>query len=357
MYYITLFLESLYLTGFVTVFDGKNTKLLAKQIKDLSQADDITSILQTIIDEFRSYHNSTLPILRIVFADHNLIQHRILPLPNIHLKAYEIDTYVVNSLAKAFRSQEPLGYDYQHQLKGENEQLIVYAYPEQTLKKWLNQYSAYRVNFIGITQSLIEYSVCQKESHDLFYSLAGMQNLAGFNLLPWRKQIKQRKRVIFLSIAILSLLLSLLALYWLVNQKEMLLDQQTLKYQQLHIAVMQKKIHLSKLEELNDMLRLEQASFYQKIINQKQLQGVVTSLAFIANQVPDGLWLSSLSYNNNQILLTGESFEYVEILAFSQSLNEQILLSNKITSINQFNQLLQFKIDVQLQNMEHHDEP
>lgn len=345
MYYITLFVETSCLTCFITEINRKQTKLLSKQVVELQPIDDIL-ILQTVVHELcRSCHQYK-PIFRIIVADID-IRQGLLPLPNISLKEYEIETYVINSLVKLFHTQEPFSYDYQQQLKNETQQLVVTAYPQQKVKFWLTLCQSYHIDFIGVALEIGEYLKTEKNSLPLFEHLAHQPKITGFNFLPWREKIRVKKQILFFCTIAIYACICFILVFWLLYYRTTQKNQQIIKNQQVQREITLQSSHLLRIDELDKKLKQQQTVLDQQRSHQTQFMRIVNTLIFIANKIPDELWLSYLAYYNHRLKLTGYGFSYANILAFTQSLNDlETLKNHKLISVKYNKNLLNFELDI-----------
>lgn len=349
LYYITIFIETLCLTGFVTYLGNEQAKLVTKKELDFSRIDNFSP--KTWITELGHHVDNKKTIFRIILTDDNILQGS-LPLPNMNLQEYEIETYVINSLVKLFHTQELLSYDY-HQIKeGGKKQIIVSAYSNQKLEPWFALSLQSRVDFIGVASEVLEPLTSEKNIATFSEQLAYQPKIIGFNFLPWRKANRKKRKMVALFSVVAYLLISTIIMLWLFCLSVQQQDQQTIKNQQLQLDIRQKAENLLRLEELDRTLKQQQTSIHQHIMRQHKLIGAVNLLELIANQIPDNLWLNSLSYVNERLTLTGGSFWYDNILTFSQSLNElESLQGNHIVNIKQYKDLLQFELELLFVNL------
>lgn len=352
MYQITLFIEQLYLTGLVTYFRDKKTRLIVKQRLAVNDIVVATSELQNLLDQLYSYTKGDKAVVRIIIANSDLMQQTLL-LPNLALKDDEIAIYVANSLVKLFHTTDALSYDYQLDLNHETKQLHVIAYPEQKLQQLLLLCSPYRVDFIGIPSLLIAHQQDEETIEPFLEELASISTLTGWNFLPWRKRRKQSKQIILFSLILGCMLIFAISFWVIFQQSSERTAQQIMVNQLLNNTVIEKRAELLMLEQLEQRFQQQQANLAQQHQRQKQLITLFESLVAIANNTPNDLWWQGLSYHEQQIKLLGKGFLYADILVFSQSLNALVTLqSNKVVTIKRYGDILQFELDIILISIE-----
>jgi len=88
------------------------------------------------------------------------------------------------------------------------------------------------------------------------------------------------------------------------------------------------------LINLNNTLLQLQTVIAKQTSLKEQLVLLEDYLKLIAVALPDGIWLSSLSYQGNAFELKGDSFLYTDILNFLYLLNQhEITGHHKIVSV------------------------
>ncbi|WP_392564539.1 PilN domain-containing protein [Orbus wheelerorum] len=286
---------------------------------------------------------------RIIFADKTVMQAE-LPLPNADLNAYEIKHYIKNSLAKIFHTKQRLCYDYLPESGGTNSKsLTIYAYHYEFIERYIALFAQDNLSFVGITTTMIENGANTPLPIADVELLALLPTLTGINFLPWREKQQKYKRTHFLAV-IAGYFLIYSVIVWLWDQQAYPhLNEQLLINQQYHTELTQKNQQLVQLIKLNNTwLQLKSDLAKQDSLKQ-QLTLLVNYLTLIAKTVPDGIWLSSLSYQGNILELKGESFFYADILTFSNLLYQHDITGvHKIVSIKKQQYLLEFTFDIQL---------
>jgi len=355
VYYITFLIQTNDVTGLVINIEAKKTTIIARQhIAIITDGDkDIFHVqLMALRQQFYAaigHNGQSKVIYRIILADDKVMQGN-LPLPNIDLTSYEIGHYIQNSLVKTFHTKQRLCYDYQ--LDVGNHQptsLTIYAYQYAFINRYIELFAHAKLNFVGITASMTEQGAIKPLSTEAFEQLATLPTLVGVNFLPWREQKQKYHRIHFLAvIAGYFILYAIIVWLWCV-QAYPRLDAQLLQNQRLHSELAQKTQQLALLIKLHDTLLQRQADIARQESLKTQFTLPVDYLTLIALAVPDGIWLSALSYQANTLELKGDGFLYADILAFSNRLNQhEITRHHKIVSVKKQQYLLQFTINIVL---------
>jgi len=150
------------------------------------------------------------------------------------------------------------------------------------------------------------------------------------NLLPWRENLRKKRRLQFIIILLISLILTIvIILIWhlfLVSKiKTQKLDNQYIKQQ---IAALQPKfLYILKLQQQKQQL-LKQSKDIK--ILQKQDQKTIYLFKELANVVPAGVHLSELNKKNNAITLIGEGNLRTDIVELVENINQSKWFKNPV---------------------------
>ena len=150
------------------------------------------------------------------------------------------------------------------------------------------------------------------------------------NLLPWRENLRKKRRLQFIIILLISLILTIvIILIWhlfLASKiKAQKLDNQYIKQQ---IAALQPKfLYLLKLQQQKQQL-LKQSEDIK--ILQKQDQKTIYLFKELANVVPTGVHLTELNKKNNAITLIGEGDLHTDIVELVENINQSTWFKNPV---------------------------
>lgn len=280
--------------------------------------------------------NKTKMTCRIILLNDTTLQ-RNLQLPNIELTPYELNDYVSNTLAKIFHAQELLAYDY-YSISStpaikQTSQVSVYALPKYLLDYYITQLCPWRINYIGIPDFLLSNNTNTLLDDDMQY-LSCMVHLKGINFLPWREwdKTKRQNRLFIFIFALLIVLIMMM--FWLTDFTNKKLNRQINKNTALHQQYLQKNAQLSVLKDLQNKNKKLQLIIHQNELLQLERSNIAKYLILISKTIPDGIWLNSLEYKDNNLLLVGQSHLYADIMLFCQQLEQHPLIQNsQITSI------------------------
>ena len=193
-------------------------------------------------------------------------------------------------------------------------------------------------------QKTIMIAICESDTANYWIDLSKKHGLTllsinskfeniQFNFLPWRQK-KASQHQFQLLLFMVSFIGSLSCLFFYL-----LLDSQT--------TFTQYSKQLSTQQVLEQQLSAQLASFIPyPSPSQKQIQ---QSLQMFAEMLPETIWLRLYEYEAQQIKITGQSINYVDIINF----NQQLLSSHKVNSsqvknIENIGDSLLFQMDIEL---------
>jgi len=148
------------------------------------------------------------------------------------------------------------------------------------------------------------------------------------NLLPWRAQQRQQRKRLWLCLTALPLMLILLAAlaWWWLIQRDV--GEQTRAAQ--HWTEWQTRLdaQLKKVDQARQQLASLQLAASQRQQRYEQSGAYLQLLGLLSQKIPDGLWLTQLTEGASGVLrLQGESTVYQGVMAFSQALQQELLLA------------------------------
>ncbi|WP_392561701.1 PilN domain-containing protein [Orbus sturtevantii] len=358
MNYITFFIQPAGVTGIAVNIKSRKANIIIKQhmpIIDANNSDIVALELKTLTQQFLAvigHKQKSKVIYRIIVADGKLMQSH-LALPNIGLNKYEIERYIEGSLYKTFNTKQLLSYDYR--LKTDNTkslQLIIYAYQQILIKRYIELYEHTKLRFIGVTSSMITHDAISELDITEFDKIALLPTIAGINFLPWRDRKRKYNRVYFLVVIMVFFVLYGIAIWLWREHAYSSLDEQLRQNQLIHNELQQKTQQLALLINAHNTLLKLQANLAEQIASKEQFILLRSYLGLVSLTIPDGIWLSSLSYQKETLELKGESFLYADILIFLNLLEQHDKTQHyRIVSVKMQQHLLQFIIDAKPANL------
>jgi Tfp pilus assembly protein PilN len=233
--------------------------------------------------------------------DINLTQMQQLALPDVKLKFNELSLYVEANIHKLFQlPAKSVFFDFAYATE-QKKQITVVIAERHYIENWINLFNKYGLllTFVG----------------------CGFENTK-INFLPWRqeKQTKQQRQLIFVATSVIGAIGCLLCYLWMQAQNELkTYDEKRLQQQGITQKLTEELMH----------------DLPNPSLSQKQIQ---QSLVLLSQQLPSVIWLDCFYYEPQKVKIEGQSFSYVELTKFNQSLltlknisNSQVktILSNK----------------------------
>ncbi len=232
--------------------------------------------------------------------------------PEVKLNSAELTLYVKAIINKLFQlPANNMFFDFVS-LAGPQKTIMIAICESDTANYWIDLSKKHGLTLLSINSKL--------------------ENIR-FNFLPWRQQ-KARQHQFQLLLFMVSFI-GLLSCFFFY----LLLDSQT--------TFSQYSKQLSTQQVLEQQLSAQLASFIPyPSPSQKQIQ---QSLQMFAEMLPETIWLRLYEYEAQQIKITGQSINYVDIINF----NQQLLSSHKVNSslvknIENSGDSLLFQLDIEL---------
>ena len=149
------------------------------------------------------------------------------------------------------------------------------------------------------------------------------------NLLPWRAQLRQKRKRCWLYLTALTLMLPLLmalAGWWLIQRE---LGEQKGAARYWSEWQMRLGAQLKKVDEARRQVESLQLAASQRQQRYEKSASYLRLLGLLSRHIPDGVWLTQLTEGASGVLsLKGESTVYHSVMAFSQALKEELLLAD-----------------------------
>lgn len=232
--------------------------------------------------------------------------------PEVKLNSAELTLYVKAIINKLFQlPANNMFFDFVS-LAGPQKTIMIAICESDTANYWIDLSKKHGLTLLSINSKL--------------------ENIR-FNFLPWRQQ-KARQHQFQLLLFMVSFI-GLLSCFFFY----LLLDSQT--------TFSQYSKQLSTQQVLEQQLSAQLASFIPNPSpSQKQIQ---QSLQMFAQMLPETIWLRLYEYESQQIKITGQSINYVDIINF----NQQLLSSHEVNSslvknIENSGDSLLFQLDIEL---------
>nr|WP_237397729.1 PilN domain-containing protein [Gilliamella sp. Pas-s25] len=214
--------------------------------------------------------------------DSNLIQVQQLTLPDVKLNVSELVLYVEANIYKLFQlPAKSVFFDFV--LNEQTKQVTVIIVERHYIENWINLFKKYAL--------LLIFAGCRFENTKV-------------NFLPWRqeKHTKQQRQMIGAIVGFIGIISCVLCYLWIQAQNDRQnYDEKLLQQQGIAQAL---------TEELSNYLP-------NPSLSQKQIQ---QSLILLSKQLPSVIWLESFYYEPQKVRIEGQSFSYVELTNFNQSL-------------------------------------
>ncbi len=232
--------------------------------------------------------------------------------PEVKLNSAELTLYVKATINKLFQlPANNLFFDFVS-LAGPQKTIMIAICASETINYWIDVSKKYGLRLLSINSKF--------------------ENIR-FNFLPWRQQ-KARQHQFQLLLFTVSFI-GLLSCFFFY----LLLDSQT-KFTQYSKL-------LSTQQALEQQLSAQLASFIPNPSpSQKQIQ---QSLQMFAQMLPETIWLRLYEYESQQIKITGQSINYVDIINFNQQLlSSHEVNSSQVKNIENSGDSLLFQLDIEL---------
>lgn len=244
--------------------------------------------------------------------DQSYVQFQKTAYPEVKLNSAELTLYVKAIISKLFQlPANNMFFDFVS-LAGPPKTIMIAICESDTANYWIDLSKRHGLTLLSINSKF--------------------DNIR-FNFLPWRQQ-KARQHQFQLLLFMVSFigLLSCLFFY-------LLLDSQT--------TFTQYSKQLSTQQALELQLSAQLGSFIPNPSpSQKQIQH---SLQMFAEILPETIWLRWYEYEAQQIKITGQSINYVDIINFNQQLlSSHEVNSSQVKNIENIGDSLLFQMDIEL---------
>ncbi|MFQ1004948.1 PilN domain-containing protein [Gilliamella sp. CG22] len=191
-------------------------------------------------------------------------------------------------------------------------------------------------------KSYLNVTICKRdyvnEWLDLFkkhnlrlHCIGGVINEEIINFLPWRQEKQKRHKFSLLVTMVCIMGIACCSMGYLWHQTQLKLSHYT----------------LLNVEQQHNEKRLTQqlATFIPKLsVSQQQIYHFLTLLS---EQLPPVIWLESFHYQPQQVIISGYSFRYIEIINFNQTLLRQDnIIKSQIHDITRQEHNLSFKMEI-----------
>lgn len=236
------------------------------------------------VEKFINELKKSLPrqtVFELYLAE-NTIQSAELEQPKIKLKSEELTLYVEASIYELFEiPAQDIYFDFSYTTN--QSYIIVSICNRHDINEWLNLFKKHKLklNFIG-----------------------RLINEEKINFLPWRQnKLKTHKvSLILVVISIIGISNGLLCYLWQQTQTEL-----------NHYLLLN-----SKQQKIKKELTEQISTFIPNLsISQKQLY---QTLLLLSKQLPSVIWLDSLEYQINRVIIKGNSLQYIDIINFSHAI-------------------------------------
>lgn len=282
------------------------------------------------------------------------ILQQTLTLPDVDLSHQDRQWFVTAALSRLFPlPAKELAVDYP---ESGNELVITVARKEH-IEQWQRIFKQAGLTLDKITADLVNHDYLQLA--EPFYAAESLVRHAlqqGINLLPWRAGQRRQfycRTVCLLLVYFMLSVSGLMAVYHVTD-----IQQQKAKQQIEQLTLISEQLN----QQMINILQLNQSVIEVRQQLQQQLQPffnlliLLQNLMLVAESVPIGLWLEQLKFDNQSLLLKGNSFLYPSIMIFIQRFDQQDFIQNsQLQAILHQNSLLKFHLKVVLsKNIERH---
>ena len=244
--------------------------------------------------------------------DQSYVQFQKTAYPEVKLNSAELTLYVKAIISKLFQlPANNMFFDFVS-LAGPPKTIMIAICESDTANYWIDLSKKHGLTLLSINSKF--------------------ENIR-FNFLPWRQQ-KARQHQFQLLLFMVSFI-GLLSCFFFY----LLLDSQT--------TFTQYSKQLSTQQALEQQLSAQLASFIPNPSpSQKQIQ---QSLQMFAEILPETIWLRLYEYEAQQIKITGQSINYVDIINFNQQLlSSHEVNSSQVKNIENIGDSLLFQMDIEL---------
>jgi Tfp pilus assembly protein PilN len=209
---------------------------------------------------------------------------------------------------------EELAFDF----RVEHKQLIITAAHKRTIEQWQTLFNQIGLNLIRISIK----PITNQSPSDLFYCARQSITFNGpqFNLLPWR-QIQKRHRQYYLFILSILSVITLIFIFYLVwASYTHKLQYVTQRLAQLEQQTQLKQHQIKNIQQLEQQIADLATQQRQRQQYQNTLFELRSHLIEIANLLPNGVWLTQLTFTSTLFTLTGRSLTYLQVIQYIEQL-------------------------------------
>lgn len=142
------------------------------------------------------------------------------------------------------------------------------------------------------------------------------------NLLPWREELRQEKQKQFMSLLILSMILSAAIVGLIHFQMNAKIDYQNSRNSYLSKEISKLDNEIAEIKELQKVRKslVERMDIIQAL--QASRPSIVHLFTELVTTVPNGVFLKTLEQTNDTLKLTGEAESNARVSSYMRNLND-----------------------------------
>lgn len=200
-----------------------------------------------------------------------------------------------------------------------HEKLIITAAHKKTIEQWQTLFNQLGLSLICISVKPI---ITNNLQLDPFYYARHVIacKKSQFNLLPWRQLKKRQRQYYLLILSTLSIIVMVLMFYLIWRDNMHKLQQATQLLSQLTQQTQLKQQQINVIQQIKQQIQTltikqRQQQQYLQSIHQLRLR-----LIDIANLLPNGVWLTQLTFTSTLFDLTGKSLTYLQAAYYIERL-------------------------------------
>ncbi len=142
------------------------------------------------------------------------------------------------------------------------------------------------------------------------------------NLLPWREELRQEKQKQFMTLLVLTIILSSAIVGLIHFQMNAKIDYQSGRNTYLNKEISKLDNEIAEIKELQKVRKslVERMDIIQDL--QASRPSIVHLFTELVTTVPSGVYLQSLQQNSNTLTLTGEAESNARVSSYMRNLND-----------------------------------
>lgn len=273
--------------------------------------------------------------------DQTLIKSISLP-EGVKLNDYQV--LIENLLPKLFSlPSNEVAYDY----RINKTTLTIAISQKKIITSWQQFFENQKLKLTTIATKA---AFCSSSSaHDCLVKQLLTEHKYTFNLLPWRRRLMAFHFRVNLSVFPFYLLVVVVLLYWLWQNNHNKQFAISAKLQQLICVEQQKKNNLQELTVLQEQLSLMESNEKDSQKFLRHNARVLAVFQMIGSIIPHNIFLNAISYQEAQLTLFGQSWNYLLLRKMIEKLKTIPFIAHcQLKRLRVDNNLLVFELDIQL---------